>query len=306
MKVSSNSVDGKIEFSAPLDATIIVATDMSADKLFLNLQAEIEDYAVRADRLIIATDGLTGGGDLTGDRIISHEDTSDQPGISTNVDGNVIQNVDLDDYGHVTSLSSIDLDDRYVTNPVNSNLDLNNKNIINVEGISLNDRIYHTGDTDTYIKFDSDTIRFYTENSQSLFINSSEIRAYRIFRSEDDVVAFYSDERLKDITGKIENPIEKINSLNGFYYKENDLAKSFGYNDESIKVGLSAQEVESVLPEIVKPAPFDVGIDEEGNEYSKSGEEYKTIQYEKLVPLLVEAIKELSKKVEILENGITN
>jgi hypothetical protein len=57
--------------------------------------------------------------------------------------------------------------------------------------------------------------------------------------------------------------------------------------------------VQAVLPEVIKPAPFDT--DENGA--SKSGENYLTVQYEKIVPLLIEAIKELSKKVELLEQA---
>ena len=53
--------------------------------------------------------------------------------------------------------------------------------------------------------------------------------------------------------------------------------------------------MQQVQPEAVKPAPFD--IDESGQ--SKSGEKYLTVQYEKLVPLLVEGIKEL--RIEIKE-----
>jgi hypothetical protein len=63
-------------------------------------------------------------------------------------------------------------------------------------------------------------------------------------------------------------------------------------------VGVSAQEVE-VLPEAVKPAPFDTL-----NGISESGENYLTVQYEMLVPLLIEGIKELSVKVDRLENEI--
>jgi hypothetical protein len=64
---------------------------------------------------------------------------------------------------------------------------------------------------------------------------------------------------------------------------------------------LFADEVEAVLPEAVKPAPFDT--DEEGN--SKSGENYKTVQYEKLVPLLVEAMKDQQKIIDGLQTKIT-
>jgi hypothetical protein len=56
---------------------------------------------------------------------------------------------------------------------------------------------------------------------------------------------------------------------------------------------LFADEVEAVLPQAVKPAPFD----QDGEGGSKSGENYKTVQYEKVVPLLVEAIKEQQKQI---------
>jgi hypothetical protein len=47
--------------------------------------------------------------------------------------------------------------------------------------------------------------------------------------------------------------------------------------------------VQAVLPEIVVPAPID--------------DKYLTVHYEKMIPLLIEAIKELAAKVETLENS---
>ena len=112
-----------------------------------------------------------------------------------------------------------------------------------------------------------------------------------------NITAFFSDQRLKTVSGKIENALDKVKSLSGVYYTMNDVAKSHGYDSEETQVGVLAQEVEAVLPEIVKAAPFD--LDENGN--SKSGENYKTVQYEKLVPLLIEAIKELEAQVAELK-----
>ena len=66
-------------------------------------------------------------------------------------------------------------------------------------------------------------------------------------------------------------------------------------------MGVIAQEVEKVLPQIVVPAPFDIGQNADGTEYSISGENYKTVQYEKLVPLLIEAIKEQQKQIDELK-----
>jgi len=98
-----------------------------------------------------------------------------------------------------------------------------------------------------------------------------------------DVIAYSSsDERLKDNQKNIDNALEKVESLNGIEFDWNDKQDTFTGHD----VGVIAQEVEKVLPEIVNTR--DTG--------------YKAVKYEKLVPLLIEAIKELSEKVKILEN----
>jgi hypothetical protein len=116
-----------------------------------------------------------------------------------------------------------------------------------------------------------------------------------------DIIAFASDKRLKDNVKVIENPIEKIKKLNGFTFNWNDESnKLTGYNTESAYVGVFAQEVNDVLPEAVKLAPFD----NDGNNNSISGENYLTVQYEKLVPLLIEAIKEQQKEIEILKQKL--
>jgi len=78
--------------------------------------------------------------------------------------------------------------------------------------------------------------------------------------------------------------------LNGFTFNFNDVAAEYGYNTEITYAGVSAQEVQKVLPEAVFPAPCD--------------EKYNTVQYEKLIPLLVEAIKELNDKVSTLEDKL--
>jgi hypothetical protein len=103
-----------------------------------------------------------------------------------------------------------------------------------------------------------------------------------------DITAFFSDDRLKTKTGRIESALEKVLSLEAFTYVPNDLAKSFGFEDSKQRVGLSAQSVQRILPEAVCPAPFDAD--------NASGQGYLTVQYDKLVPLLVEAIKELAGK----------
>jgi hypothetical protein len=113
-----------------------------------------------------------------------------------------------------------------------------------------------------------------------------------------NITAYYSDERLKTKISNISNSLDKIQKLNGFYYTNNDLAKTFGYKEDKIQLGVSAQEVKEVFPEIVSLAPFD-----SRSGVSESGENYLTVDYTKLVPVLIEAIKELKAEIEELKNN---
>ena len=105
-----------------------------------------------------------------------------------------------------------------------------------------------------------------------------------------NVIAYASDKRLKGNIRPIENALSKVMSLHGIIYNWNDVAKEFASFDTTVdEVGIFAQEVQTVLPQVVKPAPFD--MDYEKN-ISKSGQNYLTVDYERMVPLLIEAIKE--------------
>ena len=90
--------------------------------------------------------------------------------------------------------------------------------------------------------------------------------------------------------------------MNGFYYIPNELAHKNGIIHTNKEIGLSAQDVQKVLPELVNIAPFDLARDKYGNKISKSGENYLTVSYERLAPIFVEAIKELNEKNKILMN----
>jgi hypothetical protein len=119
-----------------------------------------------------------------------------------------------------------------------------------------------------------------------------------------DITAYYSDGRLKENLQPLKNAISKITTLTGYTYNTNALGKKL-LNNEDVnisKVGLIAQDLQKVLPEAVKLAPFD----NDGKNNSKSGENYLTIQYEKVVPLLVEAIKEQQIKIDNLTIEVEN
>jgi hypothetical protein len=123
-------------------------------------------------------------------------------------------------------------------------------------------------------------------------------------RATNNITAFYSDRRLKENIKPITDAVRKVLSISGVKFNSNDLAETYGYTDRKTQVGVIAQEIESVLPEIVVPAPFDIAKNPDGSEYSKSGHNFKTVQYEKIVPLLIEAIKEQQTQIETLNKKI--
>jgi hypothetical protein len=121
-------------------------------------------------------------------------------------------------------------------------------------------------------------------------------------RATNAITSFYSDERLKQNIQLITDPLNKVMQLRGVTYQANSIAESFGYINKENQVGVIAQDVEKVLPEAVKPAPFDIMLFEQ-TEISRSGQNYKTVQYEKIVPLLIEAIKELNNQIKELKEN---
>jgi hypothetical protein len=135
---------------------------------------------------------------------------------------------------------------------------------------------------------------------KSIGIGTSSPSTTGEIRATNMITSYYSDGRLKDNVELISDALDKVETLRGVTYNPNSIAESFGFSTKK-EVGVIAQDVEKVLPEAVKPAPFDIMLFE-GTEISKSGENYQTVQYEKIVPLLIEAIKELSAKVKELES----
>ena len=119
-----------------------------------------------------------------------------------------------------------------------------------------------------------------------------------------NITAYFSDERLKKDLEPIENALSKIDSLRAVTYYQNEIADSYLKPNTEKQVGVIAQDIQKILPEAVKPAPFDVITDKDGNKTSLSGENYLTVQYEKIVPLLIAAIQELTDKVNDLEEQL--
>ncbi len=107
------------------------------------------------------------------------------------------------------------------------------------------------------------------------------------FEASNDVIAYSSsDIRFKDNVVAIDNPLEKISKIRGVYFDWIEMEKFHGNKGHDI--GIIAQEVEEVLPEIVTTR--------------ESG--YKAVKYERLTPLLIEAVKELASENESLKERL--
>ena len=126
----------------------------------------------------------------------------------------------------------------------------------------------------------------------SLGVNTAGSGTAGEIRATNAITSYYSDDRLKTRTGNIQNALEKVLSLDGFHYHANETAVALGYDGTKQEVGLSAQQVQAILPEVIAPAPIDP--------------QYMTMHYERLVPLLVEAIKEQQKQIEELKAKLGN
>lgn len=109
-------------------------------------------------------------------------------------------------------------------------------------------------------------------------------------RATNNITAYYSDERLKTKISDIQDPLGKVHEIKTMLYHANEVAVALGYDASIVEVGVSAQSVQRVQPEAVAPAPID--------------DRYLTVRYERLVPLLIEAIKALDAKVDALAKEI--
>ena len=274
---------------------------------------------------------------------IDHQDTSSQ-GSSNNSGRTYIQDIVLDAYGHVTSIGTatetvVDTNTTYSTatsstsglvkigyseNGKNYPVELSSgKMYVNVPWV---DTDTNTQRTDAEIRaavggsFPSFSA---TQNGKVLKVNSSGNLSWEddlntsstnpggtnaqvqfnnngsfggsanltfdganLYAWQGDIVAYAaSDKRLKNNISNISSPIEKIKQINGVNFEWSDKQSTYTGKD----VGVIAQEVEKVLPEVVAER-------EDG---------HLAVKYEKIIPLLIEAIKDQQKEIEELKSKLS-
>ena len=110
-----------------------------------------------------------------------------------------------------------------------------------------------------------------------------------------------SDIRFKKNIEIIPNAIEKIKTINGYTFDWDSENEDYNYSEkEGRDAGIIAQEIQKVLPEIVQIATVD--RDEEGK--STSGKNYLSVDYKKIIPLLIQGIKEQETSIQELKAEI--
>lgn len=200
----------------------------------------------------------------------------------TNIVGNMVKD----------SITSLNISSNILIPHTHSWSEITNKpTIISSQWTTLGTNIYYNSGS-VGIGLDNPNTSYKLHVVGDIYDNGS-------IMASGSILSSFSDIRLKTIVSDIEEPIKKIMNIKGFRYIANETAN---ISDNKIYIGVSAQDVQSVLPEVVSLAPFDTSNLDTGEIVSKSGSNYLTVSYERLVPVLIECIKDLQNKYESLEN----
>jgi len=214
----------------------------------------------------------------------------DDPNFATTIAGNIGGKVDNGRVLTDVPAGAVFTDTLLADNSVNSIHYVD----YSVDGVHLNrDRRspstghdVHSGNTHDFTFYDaSHGIRWYTSGAEEMRLeNDGDLHV------DGNIIAYsttVSDERLKTDIVKIDGALDKVGQLNGY---------TFTYiNDGKQSAGVVAQEVQKVLPSAITESklPLKMGNDDET--------EYMTVQYDQLIGLLIEAVKELKAEVAELK-----
>jgi hypothetical protein len=136
----------------------------------------------------------------------------------------------------------------------------------------------------------ADVIALFRRHNNTVYWTAKNSVTDNDWQFRGNVTAYASDERLKDNVTTIDNALDKVSQLRGVTYDWKDDVEEKGFLPSmKHETGVIAQEVQKVIPDAVVPAPFD--------------NEYLTVQHEKIIPVLIEAIKELKAEIDELKGG---
>jgi len=247
------------------DSDIIFKTDDGSGGVatYLTLDGSESNIDIAVDTALAATKKFYLDG---GSNTYIHEPSGDQIGLVTGGNTRVLVQ------GHKT----------YINSTGANGLVINND-----EGTTTNSgRIFLEGNTTTALMQEADDFSIRTgavtgtsSGTERFRVNTSGADVTGTLTATGDVVAYYSsDKRLKDNIVRIENPLEKVGKIGGYTFDWNDKQETYTGKD----VGVIAQEIQEVLPELV----------------TERDNGYLAVKYEKMVPLLIESIKELKQEID--------
>ena len=114
-----------------------------------------------------------------------------------------------------------------------------------------------------------------------------------------------SDERLKNISGKVENVLDKLGNINTYYYTWKDNTQSGRSADGSTNIGVSAQEVQAQFPEVVVSSKHPKVTGENPTTMEEELGETLSVDYGKISSILIQAVKELREENKALQERIS-
>jgi hypothetical protein len=204
---------------------------------------------------------------------------------SDNSDGVVLQNIAVDEFGHVLGYGSTDLDDRYYTETeIDALFALETLDTVTDRGATTTNSITIGGlvvDTDTLV-VDSANNRVVIGGTSASYPLHVKTQVSNVSIYADYDIAAYSDARVKEDVITISGALEKVRSMRGVTYKR------IGLESDKRFMGVIAQEVLPHAPEVVHQ-------DEDGM-YS--------VSYQNMVGLLIEAMKEQQQQIDELKEQL--
>ena len=231
---------------------------------------------------VVAGAGLTGGGTIAANRTIN---VVGGDGITANANDVAITAAQ-------TTITSIFAEDLKIGEDDQTKIDFETENNIhfyagNQHQVTVDNGAF-SPNTDSDVDLGKTAKKFkvaFVDSGSFDYMNVTGNVTASAIETSGDIVAFGSSDReLKDNIQPIENPLEKMDKIGGYTFDWNDKQSTYKGKD----VGVVAQEIQSVLPEIV----------------AGRANGYLGVKYEKIVPLLIESIKENTKKIKELEEEI--
>jgi len=292
--VANNSGSGNDGVSIQPDSVRIARTD--GDMLLLNRLNSDGDIAkflkngstvgsigVNTDRLYLSTATRGIAVDESGGTLLPVNGTGANNDNSLNLGASSVRWKDVYAvryYGDGSNLTGI----TDTTYSAGSGLDLSGTTF-SLESDARGDLFYMGRDSNDYFASQNDKFQWFLDGNEDMRLsNNGDLHC------EGNIVAYstsISDERLKKDIVKIDNALDKVSQLNGY---------TFEYlTDGKKSAGVIAQEVEKVMPSAVSETTLPVKMGEDDKT------EYKTVQYDQLHGLLIEAIKELKAEIEELK-----